>query len=102
LEKNKRIVDLKLIELVKAMPCVISQQRPVDCHHLQSRKSGGPDLPWNLMPLKREYHNEVHQGGKIAMARKYPQFKIWLELKGWHLCPTRKKWVYENQQEKSE
>ena len=91
----KRITNPQLIELKRAAACVISGERPVDVHHLMSRKAGGPDLDWNLCPLKREYHNEIHNGGKARMAKKYEKFKQFLILKGWYLCPVRKKWIHE-------
>lgn len=90
--KQKRITDPSLIKEIGHSPCVICGIRGVDVHHLRSRKSGGPDLAWNLIPICRQHHSEIHNIGKVGMANKYDKFKEWLIKNGWKL--EQKKWVY--------
>lgn len=76
--------------------CTISGSSPVDLHHVQSRKSGGGDEPWNLMPLDHRYHQELHQLGLLKMSEKYPQVKKWLSDNGWQYCTVLLKWTNKN------
>lgn len=90
--KTNRIVDKKLIEKLKLNKCIVSGQYGVDVHHVKSRKAGGHDIECNLMPLKRQYHNEVHNIGLTKFSKKYPQVKTWLLNNDWELCQITVKW----------
>lgn len=52
-------------------------------HHVLSRKSGGPDLPWNLMPLCLADHNLIHAKGLTTTAKNHADVKLWLLNNGW-------------------
>lgn len=75
--------------------CIISGERNPDMHHVKSRKSSGTDDPWNLCPLSRRHHQEVHQIGLSTFANKYPQFKNWLLANGWYYIEHLNKWKHE-------
>lgn len=93
MNKTYRVQDTKLMDDTRWMPCVITgAPGPNDPHHVKSKKSGGPELPWNLCPLKHELHREFHNIGINTFANKYPAFKAWLEAAGWTYCDFRKKW----------
>ena len=79
-------------------PCVAckeSRENMVCYHHLNTRKSGGTDDYWNLMPLCLKCHNEIHAKGLIAMTLKHLGVKNWLSANGWKLCHFRGKYVHE-------
>lgn len=64
-------------------------------HHVKSRGSGGPELPWNEMPLCSRCHNEAHScGGTKSFAEKYPQVRAWLINNGWEFLEFNEKWVH--------
>jgi len=73
--------------------CLVSGVLDPDIHHVKTRGSGGGDEFWNLMPLSREKHTEVHKIGLNKFSEKYPVVKTWLLKNGWTKCPLRKKWV---------
>ena len=76
----------------KEFRCIISGQRNPDLHHVKSRKSGGADDDWNLCPLSRKHHTEIHQLGTTTFANKYPEFKNWLLANGWEYIELLNKW----------
>lgn len=55
---------------------------PVDKHHIKTRKSGGSDEPFNLIPLCRKHHTEIHQIGSVTFIEKYHLQEIFA-AKGW-------------------
>ncbi len=91
--KSYRVQNTMLMSKVSQMPCAITgTPGPNDPHHVKSKKSGGPELPWNLCPLKHELHREFHNIGINTFANKYPKFKTWLLDRGWTWDEFRKKW----------
>ena len=55
-------------------PCLVCGERgenKVTYHHIKSRKSGGGDEIWNLMPLCLRHHNEIHSKGTTSFVKKY-------------------------------
>ena len=42
-----------------------------DLHHVKTRKSGGTDDDYNLMPLCRSHHTECHKIGTSTFVKKY-------------------------------
>lgn len=72
--------------------CIISGSPEFDRHHWKSKRSGGPDESWNLMPLARIYHVECHKLGATTFANKYPAVKKWLIDNGWVFDEFLKKW----------
>lgn len=73
--------------------CLISSNHNPDLHHVKTRKSGGCDSDFNLMPLHRIFHVEVHKIGLNKFAEKYPPVKKWLLANGWNFNEFKKKWV---------
>ncbi len=63
-------------------------------HHIRTRKSGGSDDQFNLMPLCVQAHNEIHQIGLISMVEKYPELKEWLDLNGWEFDAYANKFLH--------
>lgn len=72
--------------------CLISGDRNPDLHHVKSKGSGGPDEHWNLCPLSRKYHTEIHAIGLSTFAEKYPKFRNWLIANNWEYNPLLNKW----------
>lgn len=62
--------------------CLICRKL-AEIHHIKTRGSGGSDEPYNLVPLCREHHTEIHTKGNSFMANKYKSFKDFLEANGW-------------------
>jgi 5-methylcytosine-specific restriction endonuclease McrA len=75
--------------------CIACGKMGVDLHHIRTRKSGGSDEPFNLMPLSRDCHIKVHQYGLKRFVELYPSVKEFLTQNGWELQNIfgKKKWV---------
>ena len=93
LEKSIRHEDKNLIKELKKGRCIISGRQDPDIHHVLTVGSGGPDLPWNLLPIAHRYHQEVHQTGLNKFAQRYSQVRLWLISNGWTFCLIKNKWI---------
>lgn len=71
--------------------CLKEEENTVCFHHIKTRKSGGTDDAWNLMPLCQEHHNAVHAKGLSLFSALYVQVAKWL---------LRNSWVYESHENK--
>lgn len=74
--------------------CIVTGFCPVDLHHVKTQGSGGTDEEWNLMPLDRLMHTELHQIGLRRFADKYPTVRKWLIGHGWEFDVTYLKWKH--------
>lgn len=63
-------------------------------HHIKTRKSGGSDQPFNLMPLCLKHHTEVHAIGLMKFSQKYKAVRSWLLAMGWEVDQFLNKWVH--------
>jgi 5-methylcytosine-specific restriction endonuclease McrA len=52
-------------------------------HHIKTRKSGGTDDAFNLMPLCQRCHNYFHSIPLSSITKKNVVVKGWLEANGW-------------------
>lgn len=81
--KQKRLIDLELIEMVKTLPCIACRAVPCgDAHHVSTRGARGNDVANNLLPICRKHHTMIHAIGNKKMCEKYPSIRTWLELAG--------------------
>lgn len=78
------------------MACLCCGYHIYDIHHIKTRKSGGPDLQWNMAPLCRTHHVEIHKKGLQWMCQKYPALKDYIAQSGWSYNEKLKKWLNEN------
>lgn len=62
-------------------------------HHIKTRKSGGKDVYYNLMPLCLKHHNEVHAKGLTWFSQKYNNVEFWLIKHGWEYSEFNNKWI---------
>lgn len=77
--KRSPIRDRKFLRFVREkMSCLCCGDRPVDPHHVTTRKNGGGDVAVNIMPLCREHHREIHAIGIASMVDAFPVLKAWL------------------------
>lgn len=84
--KTKREENRNLLDSYWGQPCAIcSTKTGTVAHHIKSKKSGGPDFDWNLLPLCMEHHTEIHKRGAAFMCQKYLHFSSVLKKKGWLL-----------------
>jgi 5-methylcytosine-specific restriction endonuclease McrA len=74
------------MEKISCLICVNNGE----LHHIKTRKSGGCDSVFNLMPLCRAHHTQVHQIGINSFAEKYPVVKDWLILNDWNFNLVKK------------
>lgn len=74
--------DRKVIAATKAMPCLLCT-RQADPAHIRSRGAGGPDEPWNLIPLCRSHHMLQHAMGWYRFKEASYSIATWLEDNGW-------------------
>lgn len=65
------------------MKCVICNVQGVDIHHIWRRKSGGTDDNWNLIPLCRKHHTEIHTLGEVTSCVKYESYHQAKIERGW-------------------
>lgn len=78
--KQVRVRNRKLLAEVRKRGCLTGcPRKPVDAHHVVSRKAGGGDTLDNVVPLCRIHHTEWHQQGASGMSQKYPSVQRWLE-----------------------
>jgi hypothetical protein len=80
-----------------SLPCLVcleAGENRVCLHHIKTRKSGGGDEAFNLMPLCLRHHNEVHALGLPRFSEKHPAVKTWLTDFDWDRCPITNKWVH--------
>ena len=63
-----------------------------DLHHVKTRKSGGTDDSYNLMPLCRSHHTEVHKTGTSTFVNKYNSARLWMLSNGWEHNVFLNKW----------
>lgn len=73
--------------------CIVTGKPGADLHHVKTRKSGGPDEPWNLLSVSHDIHNEIHAKGLYSVSRKYPQIRAFLINHGWEFDAVLLKWV---------
>lgn len=66
------------------MRCLLCADR-AENHHIKTRGAGGTDDDWNLAPLCRRHHVEVHQIGLQSFASKYIRVRDFLREHGWEL-----------------
>lgn len=64
--------------------CGIETENGNCLHHVKTRKSGGTDDDWNLMPLCLKHHNMIHNCGTVYMSDKFTRVKWWLHKNGWN------------------
>lgn len=81
--KSSRVQNVEILAEVRKRPCQVCNRRGVDAHHIKTKGSGGPDSEWNLLPLCRIHHSEVHQSGLDRFTQKYPQVKMMMIAMGW-------------------
>lgn len=79
---------------MKKKICIITG-KDADYHHVRSRGAFGCDEAWNLVPLCREKHTEIHKIGILTFSKKYPEFRNWLIKNGWVFDEVLKKWRHE-------
>jgi HNH endonuclease len=97
--KPTRHTDPEACALVRDKPCIVCGGWPTDCAHIRSRGAGGPDTPWNLLPLCRRHHTEQHARGFVWMSKRYPPVTFELYRRGWRLVTGFKgpQWIHQEE-----
>lgn len=96
LPKDVRLISTMALDLARQQPCIVCSQ-PADPHHLKTRAAGGHDVEFNLMPLCRVHHTEIHKLNNVRMAEKYEAVKNWLIKHDWSICPVANKYKHEKE-----
>ena len=82
--KPRRHTDPELLAAIRKVPCAAClRPPPSDAHHIRTKMSGGPDEPWNILPLCRFHHNLWHQMGRARLFEKLPDLLGVLVYMGW-------------------
>lgn len=81
--KKKRIVDRKLLNEIKKLPCIVCGRRPADPAHIKSKGTGGNDIPENCIPLCRTDHITQHAMGIGRFIIRNRKLKEYLKSIGW-------------------
>jgi hypothetical protein len=92
MQKPKRIKDKKLTDSYHSKRCIACNSVGAEGHHLTTRAAGGSDEEFNLIPLDRKCHSEVHQIGLSKFSIKYKTVEKWLLSYGWEYDDIRQKW----------
>jgi len=85
MQKRKRKKDEKLLNEVRSKPCLVCNKIPAYPHHIRSRGAGGPDEPWNLIPLCQKHHSEWHQEGWFTFLHTHTKVVKVLDAYGWRI-----------------
>jgi len=96
LKKNKREQDREFLDYCQGKPCLIcGYEQTTVGHHIKTKKSGGPDEPWNIVPLCHVHHDQVHRMGTVRFANIHPKFTAYLKYFGWEFIMNsyNGKWI---------
>lgn len=65
-----------------------------ELHHIRTKKSGGPDKEWNLLPVCRGCHRRIHDTTLKQITDKSARLRKWLYAHGWYIENRlgKKKW----------
>ena len=77
--------------------CLVCGSSGAENHHIKTRGSGGTDDPWNLMPLDRKCHQEVHAIGMKRFSEKYSIVLTFLKRNGWMFTNLGGRWKLERE-----
>ena len=102
--KPKRVVDKKLLETCRHLPCIAcmsdqilqdeyrryvaefgTELLPIAVshpHHVVTRGAGGGDTVDNLISLCVKHHSEIHRIGNERFREKYYAVNNWFKLTG--------------------
>jgi hypothetical protein len=72
--------------------CIVCGRQASEKHHIKTKKAGGPDEDWNLLPVCRFDHVKIHTQGIKKIAAIYPRLAGWLLQHGWKLDFDGRKW----------
>lgn len=91
--KPKRIEDKALLIAVRNFPCTVGFNCLGDVvpHHIKTKKTGGPDIIENIMPLCVKHHNEIHNLKTSKFIKDYA-LESYMRKKGWLFDEFTKKW----------
>lgn len=79
-------------------PCIVcglNKSGMVTFHHIYTQKAY-PEYKcstWNLLPVCKQHHNEIHNKGTNSFCEKYPQVKEWMIENGWVYIMG--KWIFD-------
>lgn len=79
--------------MANALVCTICGVK-ADKHHIKTRGSGGKDEKWNLIPLCRTHHVEIHKIGNTKFVEKYTEAFEWFTENNWEIDSFKNKWVH--------
>ena len=89
-----RIVNKELLQDYRGKPCLICRSMNSDPHHIRPVSNFGPDKDWNLIPLCRSHHSEIHQIGLNSFVVKYGTgVAVYLKVKGWEFDEFLQRWI---------
>jgi len=65
--------------------CAVCFGPATEYHHVKTRKSGGTDDEWNLLPVNRKCHILIHAKGIITVSDSRNYLLQWLQRNGWEI-----------------
>ena len=90
--KTIRRKDRKLLDEIKALPCIACGMGPCDPAHLKSKGSGGDDTWENVIPLCRKCHHYQHLIGLCKFIRTNNDVYAAVRERGWDLVYEGERW----------
>lgn len=92
--KIKRIKDEKLLKSYHFEACyTCGETQGICAHHIKTKKSGGHDIPQNLIPLCFDCHAEIHSVGLTEFCFRHVEVQYFLIEMGWEFSEYRNKWI---------
>lgn len=85
LNKRKATKDPELLKQIRRLPCIICGFHLSEIHHVRTRGAGFGDDPWNVIPVCRKHHTEIHKTGMVQMLEKTKHLLNYLKALGWEL-----------------
>ena len=94
MKKPTRRNDLQYLREVRNLPCLgCGSVGNSEAHHVKTWASGGGDDVWNIIPLDRWCHAEIHHIGLTRFAERHTKVKTWLLDNKWEFCNVKNKWL---------
>lgn len=76
--------DRQFLDSFQNKPCLVcTNDQGTVGHHIKTKGSGGPDEPWNIIPLCPKHHHETHLKGTVTFTATYSVVEKWMLANDW-------------------
>jgi hypothetical protein len=82
-QKKIRTSNKELMREYHSKKCLLCNLKATPSH-IKTRGSGGPDEPWNIVPLCFNHHVFWGKVGWRSFCQKFPAFETLIKSLGWY------------------